>query len=43
MYISSLHYNKERWRKVMVCIYPHFIIKRKDKEKSWYVYIMTSL
>ena len=37
MYISSLQYNKEGLRKVAVCIYHHFIIKRKDEEKSQYV------
>ena len=43
MYISSLHYNKEGWRKVAVCIYYHFITTRKYKEKLRYVYIITSL
>ena len=43
MYISSLHYNTERWRKVAVCIYHHFIITRKDKEKLHYVHIITTL
>ena len=43
MYISSLHYNKEGWRKVAVCIYHHFIITRRDKEKLRYAYIITSL
>ena len=43
MYISSLHYNKEGLRKVAVCIYHHFIIKRKDEEKLQYGYIITSL
>ena len=42
-YISSLHYNKEGWGKVAVCIYHHFIITRKDEEKLRYVYIITSL
>ena len=43
MYISLLHYKKEGWRKVAVCIYHYFIITRKDKEKLRYVYIITSL
>ena len=43
MYISSLHYNKERWKKVALCIYHHFIITRRDKEKMRYIYIITSL
>ena len=43
MYISSLHYNKEESRKVVLCIYHHFITTRKDKEKLRYVYIITSL
>ena len=43
MYISSLHYNKEGGRKVTVCIYHHFIITRKHKEKLHYVYIITTL
>ena len=43
IYISSLYYNKEGWRKVAVCIYHHFIIRRNDKEKLRYVYIMTLL
>ena len=43
IYISSLHYNKEGWRKVVVCIYHHFIITRKDEKKLRYVYIITSL
>ena len=38
MYISSLHYKKEGLRKVAVCIYHHFIIKKKD-EKSCSMYI----
>ena len=42
MYMSSLHYNKEGWRKVALCIYPYFIITRKNKEKLRYVYIITS-
>ena len=33
IYISSLHYDKEGWRKVSVCIYHHFITTRKDEEK----------
>ena len=33
MYILSLHYNKQGLRKVAVCIYHHFIIKRKDEKK----------
>ena len=37
MYISSLKYKKERLTKVAVCIYHHFIIKRKDEEKLQYV------
>ena len=43
MYISSLHYNKEGWRKVAVYIYHHFITTTKDEEKLRYVYIITSL
>ena len=43
IYISSLHYKEEVWRKVAVCIYHHFIITRKDNEKLRYVYIITSL
>ena len=43
MYISSLNYNKEASRKVALCIYHHYIITRKDKEKLPYVYIITSL
>ena len=43
MYVSSLHYNKEGRGKVAVYIYHDFIIKRKDKERSQYVYIITSL
>ena len=43
MYISSLHYEKEGRGKVAVCIYHHFIITRKDKEKLQYVYIITVL
>ena len=43
MYISSLHYNTEGRGKVAVCIYHHFIIRRKDEEKLRYVYIITSL
>ena len=43
MYISSLHYNKEGWGKVAVCIYHHFIITRKDKEKLQYVYLIALL
>ena len=42
MYVSSLHYNKEGWRKVALCIYHYFIITRKEKEKLRYVYIITS-
>ena len=38
MYISSLHYNKDGYRKVTVCIYHHFIIKRKDEKRcSMYI------
>ena len=43
MYITSAHFNKEGLRKVAVGIYQHFIIKRKDKKKLRYVYIITSL
>ena len=43
MYISSLHYNKEAWRKVALCIYYYFSITWKDEEKLRYVYIVTSL
>ena len=43
MYVSSLLYNKEEWRKVAVCIYHHFIITRKNEEKLRYVYIICSL
>ena len=43
MYIFSLYYNKEKSGKVALCIYHHFIITRKDKEKLRYVYIFTSL
>ena len=43
MYISSLHYNKKGSRKIAVCIYHHFIITKKDKEKLHYLYIITSL
>ena len=43
MYISSLHYNKKGSRKIAVCIYHHFIITKKDKEKLHYVYIITLL
>ena len=43
MYISSLYYNKKGSRKIAVCIYHHFIITKKDKEKLHYVYIITSL
>ena len=43
MYISSLHYNREGRGKVAVCIYPDFIITRKDKEKLQYVYIINVL
>ena len=42
MYISSLHYKKEVWRKVAVCIYHDITITRKEKEKLRYVYIITS-
>ena len=43
MYISSLHYNKERYRKVAVCIYQNFFTTKKDEEKFPYVYITTLL
>ena len=43
MYIFSLYYKKEKSGKVALCIYHHFIITRKDKEKLRYVYIFTSL
>ena len=40
MYISSLHYKQEGWRKVSVCIYHHFIITRKDEKNVRYLYII---
>ena len=43
MYISSLYYMKEEWRKVAVCMYYHFIITRKNEEKLRFVYIISSL
>ena len=43
MYIPSLYYMKEEWRKVAVCMYYHFIITRKNEEKLRFVYIISSL
>ena len=43
MYISSLYYKTEGQAKVELGIYHHFIIRRKNKEKLQYVYIITSL
>ena len=43
MYISPLHYKKKEYRKIAVCVYHHFIKKRKNKKKLQYVYIITLL
>ena len=43
MYVSSRVHQKERSYKVVVCIYHHVFIKRKEVTKLRYVYIITCL